>query len=74
MLIHEYVRTLGRAKEMLIRRPGTQLLVIQHSNAISDLLVTAEKVTSFSAADLTSPDGSCDRPHSLHRNRAGISS
>ena len=42
MLKEEYARTLGRVKAMLARRPGTQLLVVEHSKVISDPLVTAE--------------------------------
>jgi hypothetical protein len=47
LLKGEYARTLGRLKAMLARRPCTQLLVIEHSQAISDALVTAEKVNQF---------------------------
>src|ERR1019366_3694175 len=47
MLKNEYVNTLGRVKAILARRPGTQLLVIEHSNAISDPIGTAEKVNKF---------------------------
>jgi len=37
----------GRVKAMLTRRPLTQLLVIEHGNAISDPLLTAEKLNAF---------------------------
>jgi predicted AlkP superfamily phosphohydrolase/phosphomutase/tetratricopeptide (TPR) repeat protein len=47
MLKEEYARTLARVKAMLARRPRTQLLVIEHNNAISDALVTAERVNQF---------------------------
>jgi tetratricopeptide (TPR) repeat protein len=47
MLKDEYARTLERARAMLARRPGTQLLVIDHGKAISDALGTAEKVNRF---------------------------
>jgi hypothetical protein len=32
---------------MLARRPATQLLVIEHSAAMSDSLVTAERIDNF---------------------------
>jgi hypothetical protein len=47
MLKDEYARTLERARAMLARRPDTQLLVIDHGNAISDALATAGKVNQF---------------------------
>jgi hypothetical protein len=47
LLKGEYERVLGRAKAMLIARPGTQLLVIEHGDVISDPFVTAEKVNRF---------------------------
>jgi hypothetical protein len=48
MLKQEYERTLGRVKAMLGRRLGTQFLVIEHANAISDSLGTAEKLNKIS--------------------------
>jgi tetratricopeptide (TPR) repeat protein len=47
MLKEEYLRTLGRVKAMLARRASTQLLVIEHSTAISDSLRTAERINNF---------------------------
>jgi len=47
MLKDEYQRTLGQVKAMLARRPATQLLVIEHSAAMSDSLVTAERIDNF---------------------------
>jgi hypothetical protein len=73
MLKDEYVRTLDRVKAMLTRRPGTQLLVIEHSNAISDPLVTAEKVNNFLGGGLDVAKMVTSIEPALHRNRAGIS-
>ena len=47
MLKGEYRRTLGRVKEMLSRRPGTQLLVVEHGDVISDPVKAAERVNLF---------------------------
>jgi hypothetical protein len=47
MLKEEYARTLSRVKEMLARRPHTELLVVHHRHAISDSFTTAEKVNRF---------------------------
>ena len=69
MLKDEYLRTLGRVKAMLIRRPHTQLLVIEYSAAISDPLVTAAESTTFWAADLTLSKMAAAVDPALHRNR-----
>jgi len=74
MLKDEYVRTLGRVKVMLARRPHTQLLVIEHSNAISGPLVTAEKVNEFLGGGLDVAKMAAAIDPALHRNRVGISS
>jgi hypothetical protein len=47
MLRQEYGRTLAHVKAMLLRRPGTQLLVLEHGEAISDPLSAARKVNEF---------------------------
>src|SRR5271165_479023 len=47
MLKDEYARTLGRLQATLTQRPSTQLLVIEHSRAISEPLLTAERVNKF---------------------------
>jgi len=47
MLRDEYGRTLGRVKAMPAERPDMQLLVIEHSHAISDALATAGRVNNF---------------------------
>jgi predicted AlkP superfamily phosphohydrolase/phosphomutase/tetratricopeptide (TPR) repeat protein len=74
MLKDEYARTLGRVKAILARRPHTQLLVIDHSNAISDSLVTAEKVNKFLGGGLDVVKMAAAIDPALHRNRVGISS
>ena len=52
ILKEEYRRTLEAAKAMLALRPGTQLLVIEHRIAISDAMLAAERMNTFSwAAD-----------------------
>jgi len=73
ILKDEYLRTLGRVKEMLAKRPATQLLVIEHHNAISDSCVTAEKVNRFlgGALDISKMAAAIDP--ALHRTRAGLS-
>jgi hypothetical protein len=47
MLKEEYARVLDRGKAMLARRPGTELLIIEHSQVISDPKAAAEKVNRF---------------------------
>jgi predicted AlkP superfamily phosphohydrolase/phosphomutase/tetratricopeptide (TPR) repeat protein len=73
MLKDEYLRTLGRVKAMLAQRPGTQVLVIEHRNAISDSLVTAEKVNRFLGGGLDVMKMAAAIDPTLHRNRAGNS-
>jgi hypothetical protein len=65
---------LGRVKAMLARRPCTQLLAIEHSNAISDSLVTAERVNKFLEGRLDVAKMAAAIDPTLHRNRSGISS
>jgi len=73
MLKDEYVRTLGRVKAMLTRRPLTQLLVIEHGNAISDPLLTAEKLNAFLGGGLDVAKMAAAIDPTLRRNRVGIS-
>ena len=73
MLKNKYVNTLGRVKAVLARRPGTQLLVIEHSNAISDPIGTAEKVNKFLGGGLNVAKMAAVIEPTLYRNRAGIS-
>jgi predicted AlkP superfamily phosphohydrolase/phosphomutase/tetratricopeptide (TPR) repeat protein len=69
MLKDEYVRTLGRVEAMLARRPGTQLLVIEHRHAISDSLVTAKKVNKFLGGGLDVAKMAAAIDPTLYRNR-----
>ncbi|MGA3202487.1 MAG: alkaline phosphatase family protein [Bryobacteraceae bacterium] len=47
MLKDEYARTVDRVRAMLASRPATELLVIDHTHALSSPLVTAEKINQF---------------------------
>jgi predicted AlkP superfamily phosphohydrolase/phosphomutase/tetratricopeptide (TPR) repeat protein len=69
LLKGEYARTLGRLKAMLARRPCTQLLVIEHGRAISDALVTAEKVNQFLGGGLDVARMAAAIDPNLHRKR-----
>jgi tetratricopeptide (TPR) repeat protein len=73
MLKHEYARMLGRVKAMPARRPGTQLLVIDHYSAISDPLVTAERMNKFLGGGLDIVKMAAAIDPTLHRDRAVIS-
>jgi hypothetical protein len=70
MLKDEYARTLGRLKAMLARRPGTQLLVMEHRDVISDPLVSAQKVNEFLGGGLDVGKMAAVIDPALHRNRA----
>jgi len=74
MLREEYVRTLDRVKEMLRRRPATQLLVIEHSSVMTDPLIAAEKVNRFLGGGLDVAKMAAAIDPTLHRHRTGISS
>jgi tetratricopeptide (TPR) repeat protein len=73
MLKDEYLRTLERVKVMLHRRPCTQLLVIEHSDAISDPLVTTERVNQFLDGGLDVARMSAAIDPQLRRNRVVLS-
>lgn len=70
MLKGEYLRTLGRVRAMLTRRPNTQLLVIEHRNVIFDPLVTAERMNKFLGGGLDIAKMAAAIGPTLHRNRA----
>ncbi|HZT29103.1 MAG TPA: alkaline phosphatase family protein [Bryobacteraceae bacterium] len=74
LLKEEYRRMLGRVKAMLLGRPRTRLLVIEYSAALSEPLVTAEKIDHFlgSGLDVLRMAGVVEP--TLHRNHAGTSS
>jgi len=72
MLKGEYVRMLARAEAMLARRPGTRLLVIRHRAAISDSLVTAERISNFLGGGLDVAKMAAVVEPILQRHRAGV--
>jgi predicted AlkP superfamily phosphohydrolase/phosphomutase/tetratricopeptide (TPR) repeat protein len=72
MLKDEYARTLGRVKAMLTRRPGTQLLVIEHSAVISEPILTAARVNTFLGGGLDIAKMAAAIDPALHRIRSGI--
>jgi predicted AlkP superfamily phosphohydrolase/phosphomutase/tetratricopeptide (TPR) repeat protein len=69
MLREEYGRTLARVKAMLSRRPGTQLLIVEHSKAISDPLSAATRVNEFLGGGLDVAKMAAAVDPALHRNR-----
>jgi hypothetical protein len=73
ILKDEYGRTLDGVKAMLLRRPGTDHLEIEHAGAISDSLATALRINTFLGGRLdVAKMAAAVEPH-LHRNRAGAS-
>ena len=70
MLKDEFTRTLGRVKAMLIRRPDTQLLVIEYSAVISRPLVAAERMNQFLGGGLDVAKMVAAVDPTLHRNQA----
>jgi tetratricopeptide (TPR) repeat protein len=68
MLKNEYARTLGRVKAMLAQRPETQLLTIEHSAAICDSTVTAEKIGDFLGSGLDAAKMAAAIDPALYRN------
>ncbi len=69
MLKGEYVRTLGRTRAMLARRPATQLLLVEHSHVISDPLGTAERLNKFLGGGLAVSKIAAAVDPALHRVR-----
>ena len=72
MLRDEYARTLWRLKAMLGRRPGTQLLVMEHGDVVSDPWVSARKVNEFLGGGLDVGKMAAAVDPALHRNRAAV--
>jgi tetratricopeptide (TPR) repeat protein len=75
LLRAEYARALDRAKELLQRRPSTELLVIEHRDVISNPLAIAEKMNQFLSGGLNITKMAAAIDPALHRNRtaeAGI--
>ena len=73
MLKEEYQRTLGRAKAMLARRPGTHLLVVEHRSTISNPLAIAERINRFLGGGLDAGRMAAAVDPSLHRSRGHVS-
>ena len=73
MLKEEYMRMLARVEAMLAQRPGTQLLVIKHSAAISDSIGTAVRISNFLGGGLDVAKMAAVVELTLHRQRAGFS-
>ena len=70
MLKDEYERMLERIKTLLSARPGTQLLIVEHRNAISDSPATAEQVNAFLNGALDKAKMAAAVDPALHRNRS----
>jgi predicted AlkP superfamily phosphohydrolase/phosphomutase/tetratricopeptide (TPR) repeat protein len=70
MLKNEYVRTLGRVKAMLARRPDTQLMVLEHREVICDPRASADRVNKFLGGKLDAGKMAAAIDPALHRNRA----
>jgi tetratricopeptide (TPR) repeat protein len=66
----EYARTTVRVKDMLARRPGTQLLCVGYRDAVSDARGAAEKVNAFLGGGLDVERMAASVDPALHRNRA----
>jgi len=72
MLKDEYTRTLGRVKAMLSARPNTQLLVVEHSDVISDSSAAAERINHFLGGGLNGAKMAAAIDPALHRIRSGV--
>ena len=72
MLKDEYARTLGRVKAMLSERPGTHLLVVEHSDVISNPLLTAARLNTFLGGKLDVAKMAAAIDPALHRIRSGV--
>jgi tetratricopeptide (TPR) repeat protein len=70
MLKDEYARMVDRMKAMLMRRPYTQLLLIEHRKVISDPLVAAERMNKFLGGRLDVAMMAAAIDPALHRNHA----
>jgi len=69
MLKQEYARTMDRVKAMLARRPATELLVVEHSDVISDPWASAGKVNEFLGGGLNVGKMAAAIDPALHRVR-----
>ena len=72
LLKDEYERILERVYEMLTQRPDSQLLVVEYGTAVSDALVTAERMSKFLGGGLDVARMAAAVEPALHRNRSGL--
>jgi len=70
MLRDEYGRTLARVKAMLARRPATEVLIVEHRDAMRDAAGTAETVNRFLGGKLDVGSMAAAIDPTLHRNKA----
>ena len=70
LLKQEYTRTIAGVKAMLRRRPDTELLVIEHGEAIADPVRTAGRVNEFLGGGLDIAKMAVVVDPALHRNRS----
>ncbi len=70
MLKNEYTRTLARIEAILLRRPDTQLLMVDHAAAIADPLGIAQKLAQFLGKGLNVQRMAAAVDPSLRRNFA----
>jgi len=69
LLKDEYRRTLERVKAMLAKRPGTELLVVEHREAIANARGLAAEIAGFLGAGLDVDKMAAAVDPRLHRNR-----
>jgi hypothetical protein len=69
-LKQEYASTIARAKAMLQRRPGTELLVVEHGEAIADPIRTAGRLNEFLGGGMDVAKMAAVVDPALHRNRS----
>ncbi|HXM45272.1 MAG TPA: tetratricopeptide repeat protein, partial [Bryobacteraceae bacterium] len=72
MLTDEYARTLARVRAMLARRAGTQVLAIEHGDAICDAIATAGRLNEFLGGGLDVAKMAAAVDPTLHRRRTGV--
>ena len=70
LLKQEYTRTIAKVKAMLRRRPGTELLVIEHAEAIADPVGVAGRVNEFLGGGMDVRKMAAVVDPALHRNRS----
>ena len=70
LLKQEYTRTIAGVKAMLRRRPDTELLVIEHGEAIADPIRTAGRLNEFLGGGMDVAKMAAVVDPALHRNRS----